>query len=176
MLPAKKQELIKVLNNYFISNSKNKEKLKEIVVVLNKRYNIDKNYSSSVLLTNGILDTMSEQMLFCLTDVIFNGNKNSYYFSEFEIRNFSNYKFENEISELKFNVIKIADDQFLTKINAKQLKEICENLFLMRNAYKEEFDEKSKFYCQPFRLNKVGNEWKRENFNYLEEKRNFLHS
>ena len=83
-----------------------------------------------------------------------------------------------ELSKLagKYNMIGLASVQlaeslkgtlFLTAgtlSNAKQLKEICENLFLMRNAYKEEFDEKSKFYCQPFRLNKVGNEWKREKF------------
>ena len=47
--------------------------------------------------------------------------------------------------------------------NSKQIKEILENLFLMRpvsNA--EELDPKGKFYCRPFRLKKIDNKWVRE--------------
>ena len=39
--------------------------------------------------------------------------------------------------------------------NGKQIKEVLENLFLMRTVYTEELDEKNKFYCRPFRLKKV---------------------
>ena len=38
---------------------------------------------------------------------------------------------------------------------ARQIKEILENLWLMRNLYpNEELDEKSKYYCRPYRLRK----------------------
>jgi replicative DNA helicase len=48
--------------------------------------------------------------------------------------------------------------------NAKQIKEILENLFLMRTVYAEELDEKSKFYCRPFRLKKVNDKWIEEEY------------
>lgn len=48
--------------------------------------------------------------------------------------------------------------------NAKQTKEILENLFLMRTVYDEELDEKSKYYCRPFRLKKVGDKWIEEEY------------
>ena len=48
--------------------------------------------------------------------------------------------------------------------NAKQIKEILENLFLMRTVYAEELDEKSKYYCRPFRLKKVNNKWIEEEY------------
>lgn len=48
--------------------------------------------------------------------------------------------------------------------NAKQIKEILENLFLMRTIYDEELDEKSKFYCRPFRLKKVNDKWIEEQY------------
>ena len=43
--------------------------------------------------------------------------------------------------------------------NSKQIKEILEGLFLMRTVYDEELDEKSKYYCHPFRLKKVDDKW-----------------
>ena len=48
--------------------------------------------------------------------------------------------------------------------NAKQIKEILENLFLMRTVYAEELDEKNKFYCRPFRLKKVNDKWIEEEY------------
>lgn len=39
--------------------------------------------------------------------------------------------------------------------NSKQIKEVLENLFLMRNLYPEELEKKNKFYCRPFRLVKT---------------------
>lgn len=41
-----------------------------------------------------------------------------------------------------------------TLSNSKQIKEILENLFLLRNVYKEELDPKSKYFCKPFRITK----------------------
>ena len=43
--------------------------------------------------------------------------------------------------------------------NAKQIKEILENLFLIRSVYSEELDSKNKNFCKPFRLKKVGDKW-----------------
>lgn len=34
--------------------------------------------------------------------------------------------------------------------NSKQVKEILQNLFIMRTLYKEEMDKESKFYCNPY--------------------------
>lgn len=48
--------------------------------------------------------------------------------------------------------------------NAKQIKEQLENLFLMRTVYTEELDEKSKYYCRPFRLKKVNDKWIEEEY------------
>ena len=47
---------------------------------------------------------------------------------------------------------------------SKQVKEILENLFLMRTLYPEELDEKNKFYCHPFRLKKINNKWLEEEY------------
>lgn len=48
--------------------------------------------------------------------------------------------------------------------NAKQIKEQLENLFLMRTVYTEELNEKSKYYCHPFRLKKVNDKWIEEEY------------
>ena len=48
--------------------------------------------------------------------------------------------------------------------NSKQIKEILEGLFLMRTVYDEELDEKSKYYCHPFRLKKVDDKWIEEEY------------
>ena len=67
----------------------------------------------------------------------------------------------------KYNIIMLASVQLAEYMkgrlfldssvlsNSKQIKEVLENLFLMRTVYDEELDEKSKFYCHPFRLKKV---------------------
>ena len=76
----------------------------------------------------------------------------------------------------KYNLIMLASVQlsestrgqlFLSSMNtsnSRQLKEILENYFLMRNMYPEEFDEKSKYYCRPFRLKKVNDKWIEEEY------------
>lgn len=43
--------------------------------------------------------------------------------------------------------------------NSKQIKEICENLFLIRSVYDEELDPTHKLYCKPFRMVKEGDKW-----------------
>ena len=47
---------------------------------------------------------------------------------------------------------------------SKQIKEVLEGLFLMRNVYDEELDPKSKYYCKPFRLKKVNDKWIEEEY------------
>ena len=46
--------------------------------------------------------------------------------------------------------------------NSKQIKEILENLFLIRPVYDEELDPESKLYCKPFQLKKIGGKWVEE--------------
>ena len=43
--------------------------------------------------------------------------------------------------------------------NSKQVKEVCENLFLIRSVYDEELDPQHKLYCRPFRMVKQGDKW-----------------
>lgn len=47
---------------------------------------------------------------------------------------------------------------------AKGIKEVLENLFLMRCVMPEELDPKSKYYLHPFRLKKVGDKWIEEEY------------
>jgi len=77
----------------------------------------------------------------------------------------------------KYNIIMLASVQLAEYMkgklfldssvlsNSKQIKEILENLFLMRNLYPEELDKKSKFYCRPFRLVKTeSGKWVEEEY------------
>lgn len=76
----------------------------------------------------------------------------------------------------KYNIIMLASVQLVERLkgklfldssvlsNSKQIKEILENLFLMRTVYDEELDEKNKFYCRPFRLKKVNDKWIEEEY------------
>ena len=78
---------------------------------------------------------------------------------------------------MKYNMIGLASIQlaeymrgtlFLsasTISSAKQVKEILENLWLMRNVYTEELDDKSKYYCRPFQRKKEEDKWVEEPFN-----------
>lgn len=43
--------------------------------------------------------------------------------------------------------------------NSKQIKEILENLFLIRPVYSEELDRESKLFCKPFRMVKEDGKW-----------------
>lgn len=77
----------------------------------------------------------------------------------------------------KYNIIMLASVQLAEYMkgklfldssvlsNSKQIKEVLENLFLMRNLYPEELDKKSKFYCRPFRLVKTeSGKWVEEEY------------
>ena len=71
----------------------------------------------------------------------------------------------------KYNIIMLASVQLAEYMKgklfldssvlsgSKQIKEVLENLLLMRNMYEEEKDSSSKFYCRPFRLIKVNDKW-----------------
>lgn len=76
----------------------------------------------------------------------------------------------------QYNLIGIATVQLATYMkgnlfldvdclsNSKQVAEILELIFMMRNVYDEELDPKSKFYCNPFRLKKEDGKWIEETF------------
>lgn len=76
----------------------------------------------------------------------------------------------------KYNIIMLASVQLAEYMKgklfldssvlsgSKQIKEVLENLFLMRNMYEEEKDKNSKFYCRPFRLVKVNDKWVEEEY------------
>lgn len=77
----------------------------------------------------------------------------------------------------KYNVIMLASLQlaintigklFLNSSvlsNSKQIKEVLEGLYLMRNVYDEEIDpDNKKYYCRPFRLKKVNDKWIEEEY------------
>ena len=76
----------------------------------------------------------------------------------------------------KYNIIMLASVQLAEYMKgklfldssvlsgSKQVKEVLENLFLMRNMYEEEKDKTNKFYCRPFKLVKVDNGWQEESF------------
>lgn len=71
----------------------------------------------------------------------------------------------------KYNILMLASVQLAESLkgklfldasvlsNSKQIKEILENLVLMRTVYSDELDSKSKLFCNPFRLKKVGDKW-----------------
>lgn len=46
--------------------------------------------------------------------------------------------------------------------NSKQIKEVLENLFMMRSIYDEELDPKSKYFIKPFQLKKINDVWQEE--------------
>lgn len=76
----------------------------------------------------------------------------------------------------KYNIIMLASVQLAEYMrgklfldssvlsNSKQIKEVLENLFLMRTVYDEELDSKSKYFCHPFRLTKLDNKWIEEEY------------
>ena len=76
----------------------------------------------------------------------------------------------------KYNIIMLASVQLAEYMKgklfldssvlsgSKQIKEVLENLFLMRNMYEEEKDKNSKFYCRPFLLKKVNDKWIEEDY------------
>ena len=76
----------------------------------------------------------------------------------------------------KYNIIMLASVQLAEYMrgklfldssvlsNSKQIKEVLENLFLMRTMYSEELEEKSKCYCRPFRLKKIDDKWIEEEY------------
>lgn len=77
----------------------------------------------------------------------------------------------------KYNLIMLASVQLAESLkgklfldssvlsNSKQIKEVLEGLFLMRNVYPEELDiGNKKFYCRPFRLKKVNDKWIEEEY------------
>jgi replicative DNA helicase len=47
---------------------------------------------------------------------------------------------------------------------SKQIKEVLENLFLMRTVYTEELDKSNKLYCRPFKRKKINGKWIEEEY------------
>lgn len=77
----------------------------------------------------------------------------------------------------KYNLIMLASVQLAESLkgklfldssvlsNSKQIKEVLEGLFLMRNVYPEELDiGNKKYFCRPFRLKKVNDKWIEEEY------------
>ena len=76
----------------------------------------------------------------------------------------------------KYNIIMLASVQLAEYMKgklfldssvlsgSKQVKEVLENLFLMRNLYEEEKDKTSKFYCRPFIVKRVNDKWIEEDY------------
>lgn len=76
----------------------------------------------------------------------------------------------------KYNIIMLASVQLAEYMkgklfldssvlsNSKQIKEILEGLFLMRNVFDEELDEKSKYYCKPFIITRENDKWIEEEY------------
>lgn len=77
----------------------------------------------------------------------------------------------------KYNLIMLASVQLAESLkgklfldssvlsNSKQIKEVLEGLFLMRNVYPEELDPNNKkFFCRPFRMKKVNDKWIEEDY------------
>ena len=77
----------------------------------------------------------------------------------------------------KYNIIMLASLQLtintLGKLfldasvlsGSKQIKEVVENLLLLRSVYSEEIDKANhKYYCRPFQLKKIGDKWIEEEY------------
>ena len=57
--------------------------------------------------------------------------------------------------------------------NSKQVKEILENLYIVRDLYAEEMDKTSRYYCKPYINKDKGNGvWEREEVK-LDEKKSY---
>lgn len=76
----------------------------------------------------------------------------------------------------KYNIIMLASVQLAEYMrgklfldssvlsNSKQIKEVLENLFLMRTVYDEELDPKNKNFCRPFKTVRVNDKWIEEEY------------
>lgn len=76
----------------------------------------------------------------------------------------------------KYNIIMLASIQLAEYMkgklfldssvlsNSKQVKEVLENLFLMRNVFDEELDPQNNMYCNPFRTVNVNGKWEEQKY------------
>lgn len=111
-----------------------RSKLNYLIDELNKRYGISFSEASDLLSQKVHISTTSDFELFAIMSVV-NGKLVEDYFTPIEIKKYSNFKTsQSEISfPIEFNVIQIAEDQWLGSITAKQLMLFRDTQFINYN-------------------------------------------
>ena len=101
---------------------------------LNKQYGIPFSVASDFLTQRVHISTASDFELFAIMNIISNGLINDY-FTPKEIKKYSNFKVEeSKISfPIEFNVIQVAEDQWLGSITARQLMLFRDTQFINYN-------------------------------------------
>ena len=111
-----------------------RSKLNYLIDELNKRYGISFSEASDLLSQKVHISTTSDFELFAIMSVV-NSKLVEDYFTPIEIKKYSNFKTsQSEISfPIEFNVIQIAEDQWLGSITAKQLMLFRDTQFINYN-------------------------------------------
>lgn len=121
MLVSKEEVVAKVVavNKRYIGDVK---LLKVRMNELTDRYNFPVGVASDMLTMRIDMDTLTDFQLFCLLDVTENKTV-AKYFTESEINTYRNAKYviESIRFPLKFNMVKIAEDQFIGRITVSEL-------------------------------------------------------
>lgn len=118
----------------------NKDAYQKCSLLCNSKYNIPIATASDILAFRKMPDEVSEFILFCILDCIqqvtLYNVKTSDFFTETEMKTYGSTKAEDDKIRfpLKFKMIQIADDQWIGRIDVKQLMKLRKAQMISYNA------------------------------------------
>lgn len=120
-----RKELENYLSDIILMNIKNKKQLREWTNIIVSKHNIPVDLVTSFLSSRRDMSEFSNAVLYYMLDTI-NDTKIKRYFTDKEISTYSTSKYtKNEVKfPLTFNMIQVADDQWIGRITAKEILEL----------------------------------------------------
>lgn len=114
-----------------LSKKQGRDTMKALVA----SHNMDRELATDIVTMNRFPEELDTLDCFCVLETL-NRAQISRFFTEAEIKHYSGEKYEADavIKELKFDVVRISDDQYIGRYSAKELMQLRKNSLINYNA------------------------------------------
>ena len=131
-----REKAIEHVRKLLDNSTSDKGNAQELVDKLIKQHNMPATYAANIGLMRKPLDELTMVDLFCIMDVINGKTSYSRYFTAKEIEEFKDYQYESikPLDTLTFDMIQIAENQYIGKYTARQLMDLQKRSLINYNV------------------------------------------
>lgn len=122
----------KILKNY----TNDKGSAETITNALIEKHNMPVSYAANIGLLVKPIEELNAIDLFCIMDVIDGEKSYSKFFTTKEIKEYKDYQYEEikPLKKIEFNMLRVADDQYIGNYTARQLMDLQKHSLLNYNV------------------------------------------